>query len=255
MCIRDRSRTISEIFEEDPEKWQLGFEHIYWIFPLRCSRKGRRVVEYKPFIELLNAMLKGVPYPKEQLIRRALIFARIHRYGVYGLYNIREVEEKLRDAELCRGLIKFNMLLTLLRKIGVLNLVESAHTEYGIDQKMEEFMSSQGYDEGQRALFMLGVLVGKIGIEQYHRGDKKKSVLNKIDFEGMSVEKLKRLANYILKGLRDYRILEWNEDLYARMKELLDRNVEKLNNPLDNTFYVLSGYAYITLQAIISKGG
>jgi hypothetical protein len=38
------------------------------------------------------------------------------------------------------------------------------------------------------------------------------------------------------------------------MKTMMDRNLEKLQNPIDNTFYILSGYGYITLQAITAGG-
>jgi hypothetical protein len=59
----------------------------------------------------------------------------------------------------------------------------------------------------------------------------------------------------VLEGMRNYRILDdYNEAIYGCMKELLDRNTGKLHNPIENTFYLLSGYAYITYRTITSGG-
>lgn len=120
----------------------------------------------------------------------------------------------------------------------------------GVDNNIIEFCKEQGYNSWQAGLFILGVLVGKIGTEQYKKGDKKKSILDNIDFDGMSNEKIKWLTNIVLKGLRDYGILEYNEIIYAQAKRLIDKTLNDLKNPLDNTFYLLSGYAFITLRAI-----
>lgn len=119
-----------------------------------------------------------------------------------------------------------------------------------VDNNIIDFFKKQGYSSWQAGLFLLGVLIGKIGTEQYKKGDKKKSILDNIDFDGMSNEKIKWLANIILKGLRDYGLLEYNEIIYAQAKKLIDKTINDLKNPLDNTFYLLSGYAYITLRAI-----
>lgn len=100
-------------------------------------------------------------------------------------------------------------------------------------------------------MFLLGVLIGKVGQVQYSvKKDVKKAVLNKINFDGMMVERVKILANKILEDLRNYDILIYNEVIYGEMKNQLDRNLEKLNNPINNVFYILSGYAYSTLKSI-----
>jgi len=149
---------------------------------------------------------------------------------------------------------KYNLLLNLLKDIGAVEMEREAKGYFKIpDEDIEATLSSMGYVEWQKALFLLGVLVGRIGIEQYKKGDEKKAVLNKISFEGMSAERVKLLANYVLEGLRNYRVLDSrNEAIYAYMKMMLDRNVGVLRNPIDNVFYILSGYAYATLQAITS---
>jgi CRISPR-associated protein Csh1 len=201
-------------------------------------------------------MLTGAYYPKEHIIERALLYVRIHRFGNYGGYNVREVDKEKREGEICRGLLLYNLLLNLLVELRIIDMERWGGylVLEGIDKDIADFCNEQGYSDWQTGLFLLGVLVGRIGVEQFKKGDKKKSILDKIDFDGMAPEKVKWLTNVVLEGLRNYRILEFNEAIYAQAKKLIDKNIDNLKNPLDNTFYVLSGYAYSTLRAITGGG-
>lgn len=253
---RKVSNEVATLFDENIGKWYTGFEEIYSIFPLKKSRDGK-IIEWKLIVELFDSMLKGTFYSKETIISRAVLYARILRYGTFGGYNIKEPKNiKNVEVTICEGILKYNILLRILELI-VTEREESSIVKVSDENKddIDTFFSVCSYSEWQKALFLLGVLVGRIGIEQYTPKNKKKAVLNKINFEGMSVERVKILANYVLEGLRNYRILDSrNEATYARMKEMLDRNLENLRNPVDNVFYILSGYAYATYKAITSGG-
>ncbi|MEM2109111.1 MAG: type I-B CRISPR-associated protein Cas8b/Csh1 [Candidatus Odinarchaeota archaeon] len=251
------SNEVAGVFNEGVEKWSIGFDKIPNIFPLRVI-KGK-ILDWKLIVELLDALLTGSYYSSDKIIRQAVLFARLQRYGISEGYNINiSTKPRVRDAQMCRGILKYNLLLKLLREMSVTDMFEKYEniiSDLKLDSEIEKFISIQGYSEAQTALFLLGVLVGKVGSEQYSsKNDEKKAVLNKIHFEGMSSERVKVLANTILEDLRNYKILTYNEKIYSVMKTLLDRNLEKLIDPITNVFYILSGYAYATLQ-IITKGG
>ena len=61
----------------------------------------------------------------------------------------------------------------------------------------------------------------------------------------MGKEKVMRLENEILEKLRQYKILEFNENIFSLSHILLEKNMNnwKLYNQ-ENVFYVLSGYAF-----------
>lgn len=245
------SSVAAKMFDERVEKWSIGFEDIFSIFPLNTTRDK---IDWKPLVELFNSMLTSTTYPVGNIISKAVLFAKINRYGTYEGYSIKPPKGGGEEQWLCRSLFKYNLLLKLLEEFEVIKMLESKTDSVKIpDESVEAFFSAIGYTEWQKALFLLGVLVGKIGAEQYNRGDEKKAVLNKVNFEGMSAERVKLLANHVLGGLRNYRVLDdRNEAIYACMKMMLDRNLEALRNPIDNVFYILSGYAYATLQTITS---
>lgn len=250
------SNKVAGIFNEDIKKWDIGFDKIVNIFPLRI-KKGK-ILDWKLIVELLDALLTGSYYSSNRVIRQAVLFAKIQRYGVSKGYNINTSTASVNDNVMSRGILKYNLLLKLLVEMGVTDMVEKYEktlSELKVDDDIDEFISIQGYSESQTALFLLGILVGKVGSEQYtKKDDKKKAILNKINFQGMSSERVKILANTILEGLRNYDILVYNEKIYSTMKILLDRNIEKLTDPITNVFYILSGYAYATLKTI-TKGG
>jgi len=244
------SNDAMRVFKEKHEQWSIGFEEIYSIFPLK---KMQKTVDWKPLVELFNSMLNGTRYPEESIISKAILFTKIYRYGTYGGYNLKP-PRGATEAIICRGIFKYNLILKLLMEIGSVEMETVTDSCKIPDEEIEKFFSAMKYAEWQKALFLLGLLVGKIGIEQHKRGDEKKAVLNKINFEGMPAERVKLLSVHVLEGLRNYRALDSrSEAIYAYMKTMMDRNLEAFQNPIDNVFYILSGYAYATLQAITSR--
>ncbi len=248
----------SKVFGGDSREWSIGFKDIYDIFPISVGKgkpKG-----YGPFLELMDSMLTQKIYPKALLIERAVQLARLHRYGVYDGLNIQKVNENRRDKEMCVSLIKYNLITLLLTVIGVIKMEErklsiSSDLNKCITSDLKEWFERMTFNELQQALFVLGYLVGVIGSVQYKKGDKKKSVLDKIDFQGMGMEKVMQLSVEVLNSLRIYELLSYNEILYHYMKALLDKNLNGLRKqPLENVYYILSGYSYNTCKRLFSEG-
>ncbi len=250
--VKNLAKEMGEIFG-DEENLNVTFGEIYRIFPLslRKTKAGLRLEGYAPLILLYSALLQGHAYSEEELIKRALLFVRIHRYGLYGAYNIRKV--KNGDIEACYGLVKFNILLKLLKNgLNIRNL-EEREAKILIEEDVMRYFETMRYEAWQKALFLIGYLIGEVGRQQYRKGDEKKSILSKINFDGMGKDKVVMLANQILESLRNYRILKYNEAIYAEMKQLLDNNLDKINDPVRNVFYILSGYSFSTMKSIKAR--
>lgn len=243
------TKEMGEIFGSE-ENLDLTFETIYRMFPLslRKTKGGLKLEGYKPLILLYSSLLHKHTYPKEELVKRALLLARIHRYRLYGAYNILRVRNG--DVETCYGIVKFNMLAKLLESGLEIKSQEKHKDETFVEDKIMKYFELMKYENWQKALFLIGYLVGEVGRQQYLKGDEKKSILSKVNFDGMGTDKVLMLSNQILKSLRDYRILKYNEALYGEMKKLLDSNLDRLRDPVMNVFYILSGYAFSTLKSI-----
>jgi CRISPR-associated protein Csh1 len=125
--------------------------------------------------------------------------------------------------------------------------IERAHVNEGL----RAWMDGLCLTGARRGLFLLGVLIGKIGSTKEQR-ESGKPILNKVNFQGMDRFKVLRLANEVYEKLRQYKITDYNEGLYAAMKAHLDRGVstDDLGIPAENAYWVLAGYACETQRAI-----
>jgi CRISPR-associated protein Csh1 len=243
------TKKMGEVFG-DEENLNVGFEEIYRIFPLslRKTKGGLRLEGHSPLILLYSSLLHGHAYSEEELMKRALLFSRIHRYELYSAYNIPQA--KNGDIETCYGIIKFNILLRLLEGGLSMQGQEGCEPKTSTEESISRYFELMGYEDWQKSLFLIGYLIGEIGRQQYLKGDEKKSILSKINFDGMGMDKVMVLSNQILESLRNYKILSYNEAIYAEMKKLLDNNLDKVNDPVKNVFYILSGYAFSTIKSI-----
>lgn len=100
-------------------------------------------------------------------------------------------------------------------------------------------------DNQKKGLFLLGYLIGEIGKQQEVKEIKNKPILNKLNFQGMGKEKLIRLSNDVLEKLKQYKLLDFNENIYSASHLMIEENLENwsLTNQ-ENVFYILSGFAF-----------
>ncbi|WP_164997853.1 TIGR02556 family CRISPR-associated protein [Methanolobus psychrotolerans] len=152
-------------------------------------------------------------------------------------------------------ILQLNFLLLFFKKLHVLNGENMNVDNNMISVKVEELYPKEilNYwndieiynDECKKASFLLGFLIGEIANVQSGTGSKKKPILNKINFQGMGIEKLIRLSDDVFEKLRQYGRLQYTENIYSALKMLMDMNISqwKLSNQ-ENVFYVLSGYAF-----------
>lgn len=236
----------------DRKDWDLGLDNMFYLFPIR---KQKNQVKDQIFLEFLDALLTNRSFSIERLISEFLETACVHYYKRKS-YVQSSLEQGRQTRELLTVfLIQSQLLLLYLKELGQLEglnkgggkIMESLINI--LDEKLQAYLKNLNLNYGQQALFLMGYLIGRIGStkEQISSG---KPILNKIHFQGIDKTKLVRLANEVYEKLRQYKIAKYNEDIYAAMKTLLDKELLSLNSPQENTYWILSGYAYATLQAI-----
>jgi CRISPR-associated protein Csh1 len=256
--LRNENKRLNEEAEKilSPDvNWSLGFSEISRIYPIRASKQ--KILEWKALVDLFDAMLSAHSYHYGEIVKKALQFAHICRFGTYKAFNIKSEENP--DRQMSIGILKFNLLLKYLEVLDVIKGSSKEGLEVSdlvekLPEEVKKWMKLVSYNPQQQALFLLGVLIGSIGTAQRKKGDTKKAILNKINFGGMNQKRVIELANTVFENLRIYRVMEENEGIYAIMKQLLDANIDKWSmGPSENVFYILSGYSFATYKAITSK--
>lgn len=233
--------------------YDLNLVQIYYLLPLR---KTRNEVQNGTFFDLIEALLANKPLQLSTVVEWLMETARIHALERYGAYVQNPSKGKGTVTDLDRFLILSQIFLYYLRRLGLLIQYGGGETRLFTGELLpaatRDYMNELGLSEPQQALFMLGVLIGYVANEQYHI-DKKKPILNKLIFQGMNEAKVRILSVEIYEKMVQYRINQYYEGLYAAMKELLDRNRDRLSSAEENVYWILSGYAYSTAQAL--RGG
>jgi len=266
----------SDMLLGESDRWYLGLGAIYYLMPVRTQNSNP--VEHRKVLQLYDALLTGKPISYKFLIDQFVGLVQIYRFKKFNGYNIGRLLEKrygrpleriteqekrsYGENELPYVILSSNLLLLYLRK---LNLLEGGETmnigELNLRPPMKKYIKEMGYSEPEIALFLLGYLIGEIGNAQWNRESPTKPILEKITYQGMTVEKLKRLTNEVFEKLKQYKsegrpLLMFNELIFAECKRLLDRNINNWHpSDQENVFYVLSGYAYATRERMKKKEG
>ncbi len=142
--------------------------------------------------------------------------------------------------------------------------------DYQLEDKVYvDYMKEMKFNESQSALFLLGILIARVGAAQVKKQQEaakagsgsgrldtsNKPILNKINFQGMNKKRLQMLSTDVFEKLRQTKQLNpTNELIYAEHKRLFDQTVSnwKLSDR-ENVYYLLSGYAFGTKKILKGK--
>jgi len=184
--------------------------------PLKRKKTGEQLGSAR-YLEIIDSIFLGRELDCSSLIDQFMEVARILKFERKG-YNVSN-EGKLEDK-----LLQQNFLLTFLKKMEILGgeKMEEKNTAGGecggkIPEEIEGYWHDVGIysDNRKKALFLLGYLVGEIGREQSSGRDRgKEPILEKINFQGMGREKILRLKNDVFVGLKNYRLLQYDEGIF-----------------------------------------
>lgn len=119
-----------------------------------------------------------------------------------------------------------------------------------ISKDFKKFIQELGYNEQQTSLMLLGKLIYEVGKAQARNKLTSKPILEKINYQGMSLNKVQKLSNEIFEKLKQYKLITnessryYIQNIFSDHKVLFDKNINnwKLTNQ-ENVFYLLSGYA------------
>lgn len=249
--IRKKEEDLINLIDEkyaEMDKFKICLDTIWGCIPLKQEKKEKGFYQgVSRYLDVLDAIFSNGKIDYCSLINQFIEVIRIIKFERVG-YNIRTKEEDLADK-----ILQLNFLLLFFKKLNILNITNKM--ENVNDHETDELIPPEilSYwedveiyeDKCKRALFLLGYLIGEIGYKQDKKDIKNRPILNKITFQGMDVEKLKRLSNDIFEKLRQYDVRKYNEEIHSAFKKLFEEHINNWNlSNQENVFYVLSGYAF-----------
>jgi CRISPR-associated protein Csh1 len=239
------SRLVDSHFEGD-KRLKIDLNRIYRCIPVKIVKNEK--IGTAKYLDIIDSIFSDRKIDYGFLINQFVEALRIIKFERDG-YNIWNKNSQ-NNPDLTTKTLQLNLLLLFFKKLGGMDMEEpKSNIEYQEmlpDEIKNYWKSAVIYeDERKKALFLLGYLIGEIGHKQSAKDIKNKPILNKVNFQGMGIEKVMRVLCELPDKLRQYDILQYNEKINSVCHILIENHINrwKLSNQ-ENVFYTLSGYAF-----------
>jgi CRISPR-associated protein Csh1 len=120
---------------------------------------------------------------------------------------------------------------------------EDQFQSHKINETIVSFFKKMHYTESQISLFYLGRVLNTIAYAQYQKGHTSKPIMNKINYNGMDRDDIRRLRIDLEEKAKQYDILNKTEFNFSRFTDFFDYNNWNMN-PEEAVFFILSGYSF-----------
>lgn len=245
--------------------WRLTLSGLFYLFPVP---KSQNKLETRELIRFYKRLIEGGTFEARYLIHRFLDVVRIYRFQKYESFAHSRPADGDEDRAIAVHLLRSVLVLLYLRQIGQLNWGDSMSSDfmsvldvYGVREQERSFISEVLNDQPRAAAcFLLGAVVGFIASAQAKQSDwdpKAKTILNKINYQGMSTARVLQLVSQLHEKIRQY--LTRNRGAYtvasrclAAAQELLERFRDHELSPAEHVYYILLGSSYVQFRG--SKG-
>ncbi len=255
--IRRKEEEIINLVNSDYDgnkNLKVDLEAIWGCIPIKKGERGS-YSGYSRYLDIIDAVFSDNRVEYSFLINQFAEVIRIIKFKRNN-YNILDNKNEMNQSDyFTNKLLQFNFLLLFFKKLNALGGADMIETSNMVGVEVEELLPKQILDywkgieiykdDRKKSLFILGYLIGEIGNAQSISGHEKMPILNKINFQGIGLEKLGWLSGQVVEKLRQYNKWQFNKDIYSAHIALMDRNKMqwKLSNQ-ENLFYILSGFAF-----------
>ncbi len=255
-CFGDAAKSMDGILGESP-MWELNLGRIYYLMPLKSTQRS---LEYKKLLELYDEIFSGKTVSYDFLIEQAVQLCQVYYFDEFGQYNVNLVSGAEWDISLSYVMLQENILMDGLKRLGVLKIggEKMEYDSLNVDKGTRDYFEEMGYDEPKAALFLLGNLIGTVASAQWRDNKENKPILNKLNYQGMSWNKIQRFTSELVEKLKQYNVLNYNELKFSECMRLLDLGKAMNNgkwplNDRENIYYILSGYGFETAKIMNNK--
>lgn len=244
------SNVMSDIRNKERNVFPFNLQTIYQLIPQRKDKEKKN-----ESLGLFKSILEQRLIDQQILFKQFSLLILCHRFGRYEAYkNVKRFGDEYFDFAIQDAVFKylafFKVLhhLKLFKKMDENNQFENADivqieetasmAEYA--ERIDLFFSTMQYTDSQKALFYLGRMLSSVA---YIQKDKKKTVLDKLNFNGMEKNDIQRLRISLIEKAKQYQ--EIGKVIFndARFNDYFTPN-NWVVNPHEALFFILSGYSF-----------
>lgn len=230
-----------EIMREYGKPIDFNFNSIYKIIPVK-EDKARK--QKNKALNLFKAVLENRKVDKKNLYDYFVELILCHYYSRYKSYsNIKIFEQNYFYFAVRDSVFKYLAFFQLLKKLKLITMDELNPITENLNQydKIEtDFFTKMHLNQEQRAMFYLGRMLNSI---EYLQLGKSKTVIQKVNFNGMDKDSIQRLRIDLIEKAKQYNAISkiiFIDQKFGKEFRFNDWNL----NPQEAVFFLLTGYSF-----------
>jgi CRISPR-associated protein Csh1 len=228
-----------ETKERIPSK--LNFNSVFKIIPLRKDKEKKNKA-----LELFKAILENRKVNKAILYGYFTELVLCHYYRRYSSYtNVQQYNKDYFSLAVRDSVFKYHAFIQFLLKLNLIDMEPTTNSaeeksENKYQQAIQEFFSKKSLNPDQQAMFYLGRMLNTV---EYIQKGKNKTVIQKVNFNGMDKDDIQRLRISLIEKAKQYNSMGKVIFTDKEFGKHFSFNDWKLN-PQEAIFFLLTGYSF-----------
>lgn len=220
----------------------LNFNSVFKIIPLRKDKEKKNKA-----LELFKIILENRKVNIAILYDYFVELILCHYYRRYASYtNIQQYSKDYFSLAVRDSVFKYHAFIQFLKKLNLIDMKETAinsteeKSENKYEQAIQEFFSKMFLNQEQKAMFYLGRMLNAV---EYIQKGKTKTVIQKVNFNGMDKEDILRLRISLIEKAKQYNSIGkvlFTDNEFGKHFNFNDWNL----SPQEAVFFLLTGYSF-----------
>ncbi|MGX1023108.1 TM1802 family CRISPR-associated protein [Psychroflexus sp. MBR-150] len=238
----DWDSIMTEYSYDTKEKFssRLNFNSVFKIIPLRKDKEKKNKA-----LDLFKTILENRSVNKSLLFEYFTELVLCHYYNRQASYtNIKHYSKEYFAFAVRDSVFKYHAFIQFLKKLKLIDMEETNITENQSENKYEqaiqEFFSEMALNKEQKAMFYLGRMLNSV---EYIQKGKNKTVIQKVNFNGMDKDDIQRLRISLMEKAKQYNAISkviFTDNEFGKHFNTNNWNM----NPQEAVFFLLTGYSF-----------
>lgn len=218
-----------------------NFNTLYKVIPLRKDKEKKNKA-----LELFKSILENRKVNKDLLYDYFVELILCHYYERYGSYtNVQKNSKDYFSFAVRDSVFKYFAFFQLLKKLNLIDMEEKykiteENSKNDYEKAILDFFNEMKLTQDQKAMFYLGRMLNRV---EYIQKGKNKTVIQKVNFNGMDKDDIQRLRLGLMEKAKQYNAMGKVIFTDNKFGEHFNFNQWDLN-PKEAVFFLLTGYSF-----------
>ncbi len=214
---------------------------VYSLIPTRKDKEKKNKA-----LSLFKSILENRKIEKEILFTYYCELILCHYYERYKSYtNVHKSSSDYFYYSVRNSTYKYLAFIEVLKKLNIIDMNQEnnvTNEELGnkYNQTIHDFFVKMNFSQHQKAMFYLGRMLNAV---EFIQKEKKKTVIEKVNFHGMDIDAIQRLRISLVEKAKQYSKIGKVIFTDRKFGELFDFNNWQMN-PQEAVFFLLTGYSF-----------